>query len=200
MTAPKLLLHACCGPCVLHPERTLALDWDITAYFCNPNIHPRWEWNRRRKVVLDHCEPAGIQVLTDEYMPNEWSKRVLTGSDDPVPERCRRCYALRLERTAEHAAGNGFAAFSTTLLVSPHQDHDAVVDAGVEAAETYGIRFLADDFRDGYSWGVGRSKQLRMYRQNYCGCILSLVERGQARRLAALNEKSSRQPLKRIGG
>lgn len=189
MAVPRLLLHACCGPCILHPERVLSDDWAITAFFFNPNIHPRWEWDIRRKVLAAYCDRRGIELLTEDYAPNEWSRRVLTGRQDPVPERCRRCYAVRLDRTAERAAAGGFDAFSTTLLASPHQEHDAVIDAGLNAAEAYGVEFLAEDFRSGYSWGVGRSKQLRMYRQNYCGCVLSLIERGQARRLPQKRRK-----------
>lgn len=183
MTAKRLLLHACCGPCLLHPERRLSLDWEITVFFVNPNVHPRWEWGRRRQVLVEYCEKHGMEVVTEAYGPNVWSRRVLTGDEDPVPIRCRRCYALRLDRTAERAAADGYDAFSSTLLVSPYQDHESVVCAGMDAEHEYGIRFLAEDFRDGYKWGVGRAKQHRMYRQNYCGCVLSLVERGQARRL-----------------
>lgn len=180
----RLLVHTCCGPCFLHPERTLDGDWKMTVLFCNPNVHPRWEWARRRDIAAEHCKEGKIPFESVEYAPDRWSRDVLTGGDDSREERCPRCYAMRLDLTAAHAAKHGFDAFTTTLLVSPHQDHEAVRAAGEEAAEKHGIRFLYEDFRDGYKWGVGRAKQLQLYRQNYCGCVLSLIERGPVYRLA----------------
>jgi predicted adenine nucleotide alpha hydrolase (AANH) superfamily ATPase len=181
---PRLLLHACCGPCLLYPAEQLKDEWDVTVYFYNPNIQPRWEWQMRLETLAERCDAYGFDVVPEDYLPNVWSIEVLTGKADPAPERCARCYGLRLGATAANAALEGFDAFTTTLLVSPHQDHEAVLAAGNGAAEQHGVKFLALDFRDGYKWGVGRSKQLQMYRQHYCGCVLSLIERGQARRTA----------------
>lgn len=182
--AKRLLLHTCCAPCALYPVQELAGDWQLTLYFENPNVHPRWEWAKRRDELTKHAAGLGLEVVTIDYEPHSWSSRVLTGSADPKPERCKRCYSMRLESTAAYAARNRFAAFSTTLLVSPYQDHEGVIEAGTAAAETHRVQFIAQDFRQGYKWGVGRSKELRMYRQNYCGCVLSLIERGQRKRRA----------------
>jgi epoxyqueuosine reductase len=178
----RLLVHVCCGPCFLYPEEHLSGTWDITAHFENSNIHPRWEWGKRRDTLVSHAAKDGIEVLVAEYRPEQWSRAVLTGDSDPAPARCARCYELRLAGTAALAAREGFDAFTTTLLVSPHQDHEAVLDAGRRLGEVHGVRFLDEDLREGYRWGVGRSKQLQMYRQNYCGCVLSLIERGEMRR------------------
>jgi epoxyqueuosine reductase len=180
--ADRLLLHACCGPCFLYPESTLSSDWKITVYFDNPNIHPRWEWAKRRDTLVRYAAKKGIDVAVADYRPDTWSHEVLTGDSDRAPGRCAACYAIRLMATAELAAIEGFDAFTTTLLVSPHQDHEAVLAAGRQAAEVHGVRFLEEDFREGYRWGVARSKELGMYRQNYCGCVLSLIERGEMKR------------------
>jgi hypothetical protein len=180
----RLLLHACCAPCALHPVQELAQDWQVTLYYVNPNVHPRWEWAKRRDQLIGFFKSAGFKVASVDYEPHSWSSRVLSGSADLRPERCRRCYALRLDATAAYASKHGFDAFSSTLLVSPYQDHGGVIEAGNAAADLHHIPFVARDFREGYKWGVGRSKQLRMYRQNYCGCVLSLIERGQRQRRA----------------
>lgn len=178
-----LLVHTCCGPCLLYPHKRLQDRYEITVFFFNPNIHPRWEWAKRRDVAQRFCG-SDLGFVDVDYVPNAWSQEVLTGGNDPVPDRCRRCYALRLDQTAAYAKEHGFEAFTTTLLVSPQQDHDAVLMAGMLASEEHGVAFLGEDFREGYKWGVGRSRQLRMYRQNYCGCVLSLIERGPVHRLA----------------
>ena len=44
---PKLLLHVCCAPCSSHVLELLNEQYDITAYFYNPNITDPNEYNLR---------------------------------------------------------------------------------------------------------------------------------------------------------
>ena len=37
---PKLLLHACCGPCSSYVIEYLSKYFDITIYYYNPNTYP----------------------------------------------------------------------------------------------------------------------------------------------------------------
>ena len=46
-TKPKLLLHACCGPCSSYVLEYLNQFFDITIFFYNPNIYPETEYSRR---------------------------------------------------------------------------------------------------------------------------------------------------------
>ncbi|MGD9247640.1 MAG: epoxyqueuosine reductase QueH, partial [Desulfobacteraceae bacterium] len=70
-----------------------------------------------------------------------------------------------------------FDAFSTTLLYSKFQQHETIRSIGHAVGQDVGISFLYQDFRVGWKEGVERSKQLKMYRQSYCGCIYSEKER-----------------------
>ncbi len=95
----------------------------------------------------------------------------------PSPERCRSCYRLRLEKTAEQAQKEGFDAFSTTLLISPYQDFEQLAITGNDLAEKYNVQFLLKDFRPYFREAMNLSKELGLYRQKYCGCIFSREER-----------------------
>ena len=44
-------------------------------------------------------------------------------------------------------------------------------------AESFGVKFFYEDFRAGWQEGIDISKELELYRQNYCGCIFSEEER-----------------------
>jgi hypothetical protein len=66
--------------------------------------------------------------------------------------------------------------FTTTLLVSPYQKFELILDAGRQAAREHSVPFHAEDFRAGWQEGVRLSRELGLYRQNYCGCILSRKE------------------------
>ncbi|BAF59209.1 Uncharacterized protein conserved in bacteria [Pelotomaculum thermopropionicum SI] len=91
--------------------------------------------------------------------------------------RCHFCYAMRLDRAARVAKRGGFDCFSTTLLASPYQKHELIREIGRETGDKYGIPFFYMDFRPGYREATARSRELGMYRQQYCGCIYSERDR-----------------------
>jgi hypothetical protein len=96
------------------------------------------------------------------------------------PERCKACYALRLEKAAAKAHEAGFDAFSTTLLISPYQDFEQITATGRGLADKYDILFYEKDFRPYFRDALTLAKELRLYRQKYCGCLFSKEERDQA--------------------
>lgn len=181
--AMRLLLHACCGPCLLEPLDALAAEHDVTVVYANPNIHPAEEYARRRDTLLAYARDAGIRVVELPYEPAAWERAVAGHEDDPA-ERCPRCYRLRLGMAAEAAAEGGYEAIATTLTVSPYQDQDEVRAAGERAADAAGVAYEHRDFRDRYPQATRRSRELGMYRQRYCGCAPSEAEaeRDRARR------------------
>jgi len=67
------------------------------------------------------------------------------------------------------------------LTVSPYQDAEAIAEEGARAAAQAGIAYLDRDFRDRYPEATRRSREEGMYRQNYCGCVLSDIEAQQQR-------------------
>ncbi len=182
----RLLLHACCGPCLIEPLDKLREAHAVTVAYANPNIHPLDEYVRRRDTLLAYAAWQEVPVVDLPYDPAEWVRA--TGHAAQLKaERCRRCFGLRLGIVAAYAAGAGFEAFATTLTVSPYQDFDALQEAAEVVAARYGIPYLRTDFREFYPEAVRRSRELGMYRQNYCGCLLSQVdaERERAQRKAA---------------
>lgn len=177
----RLLLHACCGPCLIEPLDALRAEAEfITIAFGNPNIHPFEEYVRRRDVLIEHAAHEGVDVVELDYDLSGWLERVgplaQAGED-----RCRACFRLRFEAAARYAAENGFDAIATTLTVSPYQNADTIAEEGRRAADAAGVTYVDRDFRDRYPDATRRSRQLGMYRQNYCGCVLSDVEARRAR-------------------
>lgn len=176
----KLLLHACCGPCLIEPYDAVSREYGTDVLFANPNIQPDTEWSRRRDTLLDYAHEQRIRVIELPQDMQSWSLAT-DGLQDDRPRRCRACFGLRMGVAAHQAAIGGYDAFATTLTVSPFQDPDAIRDAGEEAASTYGVWYLHRDFRDRYGAATARARERGMYRQNYCGCMLSCQEAARER-------------------
>ncbi len=173
----KVLLHICCGPCAIVPHEELtAQGHHVTGYFYNPNVHPLIEFRRRLKAskVLQQRVPIAV-IYEEDYGLEEFLRAVAWEAG--ALERCRTCYRLRLERTARRAVEGGFEAFSTTLLGSTHQHHEAVLAVGRESAPRHGVDFLEADWRPRAEQGHERAGRMNLYRQSYCGCIFSEWER-----------------------
>ena len=171
----EILLHICCANCAIYPlQRIRERGDEVVGYFFNPNIHPYQEYQRRLESLKRYSEEVGLEVIyRDEYLLEEFLKNV----SHRVEERCRYCYSVRLEATAQEAKKKGFDQFSTTLLQSTHQNHSFIKETGERLAKEVGIPFYYEDFRQGWRKGVEISKAMGLYRQQYCGCIYSEKER-----------------------
>ncbi|HEU0264897.1 MAG TPA: epoxyqueuosine reductase QueH [Geobacterales bacterium] len=170
-----ILLHICCAPCSIYPlEQLRASGLQVTGFFFNQNIHPYQEYCRRLETVQQYVSQVALPlILQDDYALEEFLAAVA-----PQPEkRCSYCYASRLERAAQAAKEGGFDAFTSTLLYSRYQRHDEIRQLGETIGLKYGLRFHYDDYRRGWQEGIRISKELRLYRQQYCGCIYSEKER-----------------------
>ncbi len=171
----KLLLHTCCGPCSIYPVRILRQEgFSVTGYFYPDNIHPYTECLKRRAALTDYARQIDLPLLFKEGYDMEtfFRKAAFSGSD-----RCKVCYRERLGSAAESGVRGKFDAFSTTLLYSKFQNHEAIRRIGETIGMETGIPFLYYDFRPGWSEGIQVSKRLGMYRQQYCGCLYSEKER-----------------------
>lgn len=182
----RILLHACCGPCLLEPYDALTAEAAVDVCYANPNIYPAEEYERRRDTLLAYAKDTGVAVVEVPYDPSLWAGAVADAGDDRTA-RCRACYRLRIGMVAAEAARRGYEAVATTLTVSPYQDPDSIREEGERACAEHGVRFLPTDFRERYPDATRRSRELGMYRQNYCGCAPSAVEaeRERAARKAA---------------
>ncbi|WP_283169696.1 epoxyqueuosine reductase QueH [Curtanaerobium respiraculi] len=190
----KLLLHACCGPCSLEPVRLLVqAGHDITIAFSNSNIQPRAEYDRRLDTLLEWAGEQGIPVVDFPYDDKAWSR--LPGEEHRSgalrENRCRACYRMRLEEAAAYASRHGFEGISTTLAVSPYQLSEVCHEELERAAEAHGLVCVWEDFRPYYPQATRRSREAGMYRQNYCGCLVSKAE-ADAERQERKRERAAR--------
>lgn len=181
---PCLLLHSCCAPCSSAVLERLT-DWfDLTVFYYNPNIAPEEEFLRRaeeqRRLIAELPHAHEIQFRCGEY-ESEAFEALARGLED-MPEggeRCTRCFRLRLGKTAALAAREGFDYFTTTLSISPLKDAQRLNAIGGELAEQLGVAYLFSDFKkkNGYKRSCELSVQYELYRQDYCGCRFSQMER-----------------------
>lgn len=194
------LLHACCGPCLEWPARQYLMEGrSFTAWFHNPNIHPQVEHERRQATFLDLAARLGIPALAESSSePDAWTAWTGVKAD-----RCRMCYRLRLDAAARKAAELGLPAFTTTLLISPWQDHEALIEAGSLAAQRHQVLFLYQDMRPYYRAGQNLAREDGLYRQRYCGCLPSIEDssyRDKIRRdLASLEAKTAQDSDSKAG-
>ena len=179
---PKLLLHSCCAPCSSSTLERLIEFFDITILFYNPNISPKMEYEKRLEELKRFVKEKSynIEFLRLEYDDKPF-KEISKGLENLSEggERCFRCYRLRLEQTAKRAKEGGYDFFTTTLSISPHKNSDKLNEIGKELQEEYGVKYLFSDFKkkNGYKRSIELSKQYNLYRQDYCGCVFSKIER-----------------------
>ncbi len=152
----------------------LAAGHEVAGAFVNPNIHPYREFESRREAARLACAALDVAMVREDGYGLTEFLRAVVGHEN---ERCPLCYAMRLDRVAELAKSLGFDAFSTSMLISTYQDHEGIHQAGEAAAEAHGVEFEYRDFRPKVMEGVKVSKEMGLYRQQYCGCIYSEWER-----------------------
>lgn len=182
---PSLLLHSCCGPCSTAVIERLLDDYNITVFYFNPCITDEAEYLLRlenQKTVIDYFNDRGtfltqkINLIEGRYEPSEYFSLVKGFEGEPEGgARCSICFRQRLEETAIEALKGGFDMFGTTLTVSPHKNYPLISSIGKAIGEEKGIGFLDMDFKKkaGFQRSIELSKQLGLYRQNYCGCQFS---------------------------
>lgn len=171
----NILLHICCGNCAIYPVKKLReQNHNLTGYFFNHNIHPYQEYRRRLDTTREYAQKVELPLhVDDQYLLEEFLAEVANKPE----QRCRYCYHSRLKKTAQKAAQDGIEAFSTTLLYSRYQNQKQIIDFGHQLAAEYQIIFVDQDFRPGWQEGIQISKDMGLYRQQYCGCIYSEKDR-----------------------
>lgn len=188
-----ILLHTCCGPCLEWPaQQFMAEKQKLLIWFYNPNIQPLAEQQRRLANLQILAAKLNLQTLIEPGCePEVWQSW-----DSPTETRCRMCYRRRLSAAAEKARELCIPAFSTTLLVSPWQDQEAIIEIGHAAGLAAGVQFIDRDFRDGYKEGQRLAREDGLYRQRYCGCLPSIEQSNYREQimqdLAAISEQPSR--------
>lgn len=185
-----LALHACCGPCSLEPVAHLRDEgFEPVIFWSNSNIQPAREHDLRLMTLLRWAEDANVEViqcecgsgssvtstLTAKEARDKW-ERVVAPHVFEREKRCRACYALRLAQSCKAAKELGFTHISTTLAVSPYQLFDVCTEELESIAAAHGLIAVVRDWRPFYPDATRESRELGMYRQNYCGCRFSAAE------------------------
>jgi predicted adenine nucleotide alpha hydrolase (AANH) superfamily ATPase len=203
----EILLHVCCGPCSTVPlARLIDEGASFSTFFDNSNIQPAAEYERRRAVFCSFADSLGVAVGEGCYEPEAFDAAIgqragaypLIEGDSTLSRnrarreaRCRACYVFRFERLARRAVEQGASAIATTLSISPYQFTDIMAQELSDAAGRFGLASAFADYRTLYPVSVERSRNLGMYRQNYCGCRWSKAE--------AELERSARRAARRRG-
>ena len=182
---PGILLHSCCGPCSSSVLELLSKYFDVTVLWYNPNIYPEAEYDKRlktQKQLIDAIAEDGVQakLLVESWRSEDYFSRIKGLENEPEEgKRCLECFRIRLEETARIASERGFEWFCTTLTVSSRKDAVAINAIGREAEAKYGVKWLPSEFkkREGNHRSIILSEKYGLYRQEYCGCVFSLVNR-----------------------
>lgn len=189
---PRLLLHVCCAPCSSACLDVLKEWFDITLLFYNPNIHPQEEYLKRQEELADFVNTlnknlqSNIKILECEYDPSEFFDTIKgLEKEKEGGKRCKKCFELRLSKTAEICKKMGFDYFTTTLTLSPYKNSELLNQIGKEMQNRFNSPYLFSDFKknDGYKKSIIFSKQYNLYRQDYCGCVFSKIEREEQKAL-----------------
>ena len=174
----KILLHACCAICSSYPiEHLFSLGYNPLVYFYNPNIYPQSEYEIRLEAQKKLCDYYGCELIIGDYNQKEYFDYVKGYENEPEKGlRCDLCFNMRLEKTAQKAKSLGINDFTTSIVISPHKSFSKISEIGMKVAEIYDINYVAIDFKkkDGFLKTNQISRQLDLYRQNYCGCKYSL--------------------------
>ena len=155
----KTLLHICCAPCANQPIETLREEGvEVTGFWYNPNIHPFTEYRERRNCLRAYAETIKLPLVErDDYGLRPFVREVA----EDIPGRCVK----------------GFDSFTSSLFISPYQNHELMKEVALRAADEYGIEFLYRDFRPYFKAGQEKARELQMYIQKFCGCVFSEQER-----------------------
>ena len=173
----KVLLHICCAPCSTASIERLKEEYNVTGMFFNPNIYPEEEYIKRLEETRKYCQKIGIELIEVDYNYKEWLDKIKGLEKEPEGgERCKKCFQMRLEKTAQKAKELEFEFFATALTVGPQKKAEIINNFGLQLSEKYQIAFYPADFKkkDGFKKSLELSKKYDFYRQNYCGCLYSL--------------------------
>lgn len=184
---PSLFLHACCGPCLAYPLVELSKHFAITIGFFNPNIYPLSEFDKRYETLFNYVASFNkknnldIKVISNNDEFENYQQLFKSRADDVEGgSTCLKCHAYRMDIAYKYAYEHKYEYFTTVMSVSSKKpSHDLNV-IGLNLEKKYPTtKFLIADFKkeNGQLIGIKISKEEKMYRQNYCGCKYSLIER-----------------------
>jgi epoxyqueuosine reductase len=176
----KLVLHICCAPDEAFVVSALSGEYDLRCFFCNPNIQPKDEYEKRLWEAKRVAARFQVPFDSSPYDPQSWENAVK--DLDSTPEggaRCEQCFILRLRETARYCESIAWPYFTTVMSISPHKNIEMLNKAGTAAVKGFKVIYEPFNFKknNGFQRSILLSKELGLYRQDYCGCRLSKAER-----------------------
>lgn len=183
-TMEKVVLHTCCAPCASAIiEHLLNNNIEPVIYYCNPNIYPIEEYEKRKAEITKHAKELGLTIVDEDYNHEEWLCAVTGLEHEPERgKRCLECFKYRMHKTAQWAVENGYQTFTTTLASSRWKLQTQIDEAGFEAENRNpGSKYWDRNWRKG-GLSERRSqlvKELGFYNQTYCGCEFSIRKQEQ---------------------
>lgn len=190
---PTLLLHVCCAPCSSSVLRILSKYFKISIVYYNPNITDEIEYKKRYDELKNFISTVkyenSVDIIDCKYNNLDFFNKIKGLENEPEGgKRCYECYKLRLEYTANLAQIKGYDYFTTSLSISPYKNADWLNEIGINMEKKYSVKYLVADFKkkDGYKISIELSRKYNLYRQDYCGCIYSKIERDK--RIKARND------------
>ena len=184
MPDKRLLLHICCAPDATIPVEDLQAEgWQVAGFFYGSNIQPEEEYRLRLDALHILAGHTSLPVEEAPYAPEGWLDHMARLELLEEPEggrRCTACFELQLRAAAESAVRLGCPYLCTSLTISPHKDVGRINAIGESIAKAHGLTWHPRIWRkrDGFLRSLRRSRELGLYRQNYCGCAPS--QRGTA--------------------
>lgn len=181
----KVLLHACCAPCLTAAHDRLKSEYDIDIIWYNPNIYPVDEEKKRLAELRRYAVEVKtnlIELPCDDGDIAEWKESVVSFAHlQEGQRRCSECIYFRLNKMTNFAKKEKYKRVATTLTVSPKKSALLVNNALKKSSINAGLEYIETDFKkqNGYLKSIELSKLHNLYRQNYCGCEYSLAESKQ---------------------
>jgi epoxyqueuosine reductase len=182
---PKLLLHVCCAPDEAWVVNLLNEAYDLKCFFCNPNIAPEEEYKKRLKEAEKVALYYNVPFDSPFYEPQSWENTIELLRETPEGgDRCEQCFLLRFRATAKYCASMAWERFTTVMSISPHKNIELLNKTGRQAAEEFNVVYEPFNFKknNGFLKSIQLSKDLGLYRQDYCGCRLSKAERDERKK------------------
>ena len=174
-----LVFIICCALLIACIDTLRQEGIEPVGFWYNPNIHPMKEYKMRKNTLVEYAKSIDLKLeIENEYGLRKFIEAVYPNWDN----RCATCYALRFEETARYAAEHGYDRFTSTLFVSPYQNHELMRQICEQMAEKYGVEYLHRDFSPRFREGQDKARELGLYMQNYCGCVFSEEDRYRKRK------------------
>ena len=173
---PRLLLHACCGPCSEYPLALLNEHFQITIYYGNSNIYPFSEYELRLSELERYLNiiDADIKLVIPSYKQDFQKDLMAYGPMKEGGKRCAYCYGQRMYDAYSYAAKHHYDYFTTVMSISEYKNADYIDRLGVNLEKTFpDVKYLHADFKKDGGNNINRSmnKIIGLYEQDYCGCI-----------------------------